>query len=231
MRKSSAATITVLALLAALESAQAADMPPIIQQAAAPVIEEFGSGWYLRGDIGYRFHRKLDAVLSNGAAILASDFEDTFIVGAGAGFKANWFRADITADYAAPARYTAISFPYISTKIDAVTILVNGYVDLGTWHGITPYVGAGAGAALTRTSSFTAFPPGTVAHVVKDTNFAWALMAGIGYNLTPNVTIDAGYRYVHLGGARGGDALTTTAATFDSIKAHEARLGVRYLID
>ncbi len=229
MHKSSVA-ISAFALLASIGSGQAADMPPIIQQ-AAPIFEEFGSGWYLRGDIGYRFHRKLDAVLSNGVAIVASDFEDVFLVGVGAGFKASWFRIDLTADYATQARYTAVLNPYVTTNIDAVTVLVNGYVDLGTWHGFTPYVGAGAGAALTRTSDYMPVPPGIVAGAVKDTNFAWALMAGIGYNVTPNVTIDAGYRHVSLGGARGGGLGALPSAAFDTIRGHEARLGVRYLID
>jgi len=27
-------------------------------------------------------------------------------------------------------------------------LLANAYVDIGTWHGVTPYVGAGIGGAL-----------------------------------------------------------------------------------
>ena len=33
--------------------------------------------------------------------------------------------------------------------------MVNGYVDLGTWSGITPYVGAGVGFAYNKLSGFT----------------------------------------------------------------------------
>jgi hypothetical protein len=36
----------------ALMCAQAADLPPV-SQGAAPLVEGFGGGWYLRGNIGF----------------------------------------------------------------------------------------------------------------------------------------------------------------------------------
>ncbi len=40
------------------------------------------------------------------------------------------------------------------TSIDSQTLLLNGYIDLGTWSGFTPYVGAGVG--VSRLESTTA---------------------------------------------------------------------------
>ena len=51
--------IAGLAVIAPLGAARAADvpmsLPPLVQK--APVfVEEYQSGWYLRGDIGYRMN-------------------------------------------------------------------------------------------------------------------------------------------------------------------------------
>ena len=38
---------------------------------------------------------------------------------------------------------------------DTLTVLVNGYVDFGTWYGFTPYLGAGVGISYLRTGDYT----------------------------------------------------------------------------
>ena len=54
MRSLKIALFAGAALAAAFTSAQAADLPPVMQaRPIAPVVvEEFTGGWYLRGDIG-----------------------------------------------------------------------------------------------------------------------------------------------------------------------------------
>ena len=54
MRSLKIAVFAGAAFAAALASAQAADLPPVMQaRPIAPVqVEEFTGGWYLRGDIG-----------------------------------------------------------------------------------------------------------------------------------------------------------------------------------
>lgn len=218
--------------LGASVPAVAADAP--IYQPVPPVtVQEFGSGWYLRGDIGYRFTNNLRGFSSNGVPLSGETFEDAMVVGGGFGYKERWFRADITVDYAMQSRYQgnagAIA-PYFTTKLDATTALVNGYIDLGTWHRITPYVGAGVGASIVRAVGLaTAFnsiaPHGIVS------NFAWAVMAGIGYNVSPNVVIDAGYRFIDVGDAKSGVPQFGPWLALDRIDGHEVRLGFRYMID
>ncbi len=54
---------------------------------------------------------------------------------------------------------------------------------------------------------------------------AFAIMAGVAYDISPNAKIDAGYRFMRTGGfANGSDKGAVT-------KAHEYRLGIRYMID
>ena len=71
--------------------------------------------------------------------------------------------------------------------MSALLLLANAYVDIGTWHGITPYVGAGIGGAHVKwdTSHNTdrrRHHRATRRH--RDWRFAYALMAGASYCLT-----------------------------------------------
>ncbi len=66
-----------------------------------------------------------------------------------------WLRVDATVDQSLGARYRAYSSGSASPPatnveagdIDVLTGLVTAYADLGTWWGLTPYLGAGVGFA------------------------------------------------------------------------------------
>ncbi len=60
--------------------------------------------------------------------------------------------------------------------------------------------------------------------------FAWALMAGVSYAITPELALDLGYRYINLGTINGIQDATGNSYT-KVIDAHEARIGLRYLFD
>jgi len=219
--------------LALSASAGAADMPDIIQQPAVG-LQELGSTWYLRGDIAYRANGLSDADW-NGAPISGAGLGTTFAMGGGVGFKSGWLRFDATADYAWPAGFqgTVPGAANLAGNIDSLVVLANVYADLGTWHALTPYVGAGLGAALVRTSGFTnIFPqPAEGISAGQQWNMAWALMAGVGYNITPCVLVDLGYRYLHLGDAPTGVDPFGIAVAAHGISANEVRLGVRYTME
>jgi opacity protein-like surface antigen len=135
--------------------------------------------------------------------------------------------------------------------------LVNGYADLGTWWCVTPFIGAGIGTARVTVAGFTdsgltnanftglgapvvSGPPvASFATAATDSkwNFAWALHAGLGYRVTPNVTLELAYSYVNL-----GDGVTGVASTFDGsagghvfqfhdITSHDVKMGVRWNFD
>ena len=60
-------------------------------------------------------------------------------------------------------------------------------------------------------------------------NFAWAVMAGVGYAVSPNMMMDVGYRYMSFGDVTTADA--PGAAVLKDIAAHEVRIGVRWSFD
>jgi opacity protein-like surface antigen len=220
-------------LVALSASARAADMPEIIQQPAS-AIEQLGSTWYLRGDIAYRLNA-LSGADWNGLAVSDPGLANGFAAGVGIGAKMGWLRIDATADYAFPSQFQG-GVPGVaafSGNIASVVVLANAYADLGTWHSFTPYVGAGLGVAAVRAAGFTETfvqPPAGIAGADQWT-FAWALMAGVGYSVTPNVLIDLGYRYLHLGDASTGIDQFGAVLTAHGMSASEVRLGVRYTVE
>jgi len=218
-------------------AAFAADMPGTLPPpGVAPLLPVPTSslGWYLRGDIGGYWGTMGGAQSASGfASPTENDLGKGFVGGVGAGFKSGSVRADVTIDYTGLKYSGTIATPGdVSAKVDAVTTLFNGYLDLGTWYGITPYLGAGAGVANLRTHDYssTAAPPFASGLSRSEWKFAYAVMAGAGYSIAPNITLDAGYRYVNF-----GDVTTASdafgAMTLKNLAAHEVRVGVRWSFD
>ena len=226
----------------------AADLPeyPVYIDTPDPLPLPSVGGWYLRGDIGYKIYSNPSAKLNDPTAGSVSpnifydeDMEDTYMVGVGAGYKVNdYFRADLTLDYEGAARFTgkspcaapcALTYTNEGADVEAWTALVNGYIDLGTYSGLTPYVGAGVGASYLMTSDGRS-SDGSTYSGDNTWNFAWALMAGASYAMTEQLSLDVGYRYLDLGDAKTGLIGTTpnTHIDIEDITAHEIRVGLRY---
>ena len=224
-------------------NAQAADVPryrtlppsppPLPLQEKPLSVDEFVSGWYLRGDLGYRFQHVRSASDPSTSDFVNNSIHNAAMGGLGAGYKAQWFRVDLTGDYGWRSLYSGTSASGasgVSNKIDTFTVMVNGYLDLGTWAHITPYVGAGIGGAYLSMSSYETTPV-TVAAVptVARWNVAWAAMAGLSYNLSHNLLVDIGYRHVALGDVIGGP--TSNQIKIKALTGDEIRVGLRYLLD
>ena len=137
----------------------------------------------------------------------------------------------------------------------AIVGLANLYADLGTWNGFTPYIGGGIGIAHNRITGIDAISVGsfedattgairhqtTVSHAdgKSENTFAWALMAGLSYDLSERSKLDIGYRYLNL----GKDVAATSAfiececgtvgdpLKVEDLEAHEIRIGYRWLLD
>jgi opacity protein-like surface antigen len=210
--------------------------PPPLLQSAPLLVDEFGSGWYLRGDIGYR-KNKADNVTNDGGSpgITDSDLDKSWLFGAGVGYKWEWFRTDLTVDYGTRSNFSGdsrIQNKDFTAKIDSVTGLVNVYGDLGTWFGLTPYIGLGAGIAHLQTANFhVASAGGPDADSTGSWNFAWAYMAGISYKVIGNSHIDLGYRHVNMGDVSTGMDAFGNQLAFKKMSADELRLGFRYVLD
>ncbi len=213
-----AAIAALLAWSAGGPAARAADlnMPPAYQEEEPSPMVEFGTGWYLRGDLNTEFFQLPASFLEPTTELAASGLPtvrgSNWFTGVGGdlgvGYQFNnWFRVDFTGGVdpyfkrygptvvfngtsPMPAAWdgglgdtaclfsisslgvsqytTCAASPYASYT--AQTYLLNGYLDLGTWWSMTPYVGAGAGLANIQASSNVDFrflsgqPYGTNGH-------------------------------------------------------------------
>lgn len=309
-----AVTSCIAALTGLVAPTQAADLDQILYGSELPVTKtvEVGTGWYLRGDLGYQVDTKyrstvagasnplqgLPAFVGAGAVTHQNDYSNmTASIGAGyhlndlfrvdfnlATFGQNTFgqngvftsgcggtRTITTTNYVAgvavvPVNTTSSADSVncaggISIKNSMYLGMLNGYVDLGTIAGFTPYVGGGVGVAYTKqTASADARCEGSqvttgVAGVSQTTNtfvcsgqasytdpadvslvsyeddqwsIAYALNAGVGYQLTKNMTLDMGYQFTSAPNARYAQFDGTTISQQKGINVHEVRVGLRY---
>lgn len=186
----------------------------------------------MRGDVGYRLQEISSASAASGfASPTNNDLHSTVAAGLGAGYKSGWFRSDLTVDFTPPANYSGqiVTPGDVAAKVTTTTLLLNGYLDLGSWYRMTPYIGAGAGIANLNISDYqsTVAPPFGTVKARGQTNFAWAGMAGVAYALSQNVMVDVSYRYLNL-----GDVMTSSDASgnmrLSKITAQEVRVGLRW---
>ncbi|MCQ4634412.1 outer membrane beta-barrel protein [Shinella sp. CPCC 100929] len=230
-------------------------------------------GWYIRGDLGYAGwvnHDKPDyRIEAFGSTFAEGDFDDARFskpvsYGVGMGYQFNNFlRADLTTDFfsgslrggsdidspciTAPAGTTC----RLGQKADynAAHLLANGYVDLGTYAGITPYVGAGAGVTYMNWDSFrakancengTGSCGGQTFEELRvkggdSWRFTYALMAGASVDLTNRVKLDLGYRFTDMAGGKmfsgstevPGVGTVSARGRDDGFQKHEIRAGIR----
>lgn len=263
-------SMSVLAFTAAAAAADMPyDPPPVVEHHPAPVVT---GGWYLRGDVGVGLvtnggWSNTDLAAANGRFVDDS-MESWTMVGIGVGYKFNsWFRADITGEYRGSIGVTAIDIydfncdaagltgigscggggviqrnNYWDGHISSTVFLVNGYVDLGNYYGLSPFVGAGVGVAYNYFSGLRDHDPSDLggAGWADDNgtwNFAWALHGGLGYAVTDNLTLEASYRYIHLGDAESGRVVCASACgtshssvKIEDIASHDFRLGMRWML-
>ncbi len=249
-----------VASLVAMATGHAADLlpppPPVEFQPPPPVL---GGNWYLRGDVGVGIAdlrtkgSSFDYYVPD-ARYESHSLDDSGFIDAGVGYRFNnYFRADVTGEYRASAHYSAIEsynqgyynypqdgsrgYDTYSGSIRSVVGLVNGYVDAGTWYGVTPFVGAGVGVANIKVSNLIDLSPGGGFGYAGDrsqTNFAFALMAGIDFAITPNLSLELGYRYLNLGSASSGaigcaqQVPCPNEVQHYRLSSNDIRLGFRY---
>jgi len=253
-----------------LPAARAADLPPFVQR-AMPVAEDFASGWYLRGDIGVgsQEFQSFDHHQTNAAFVWPAswridqkEIKDVAFVGFGVGFQFNsWARFDVTGEYRTSSKGKAIGsyiefcpsgrcFDVYDFDHQASVFMANAYFDLGTWGGLTPFVGAGIGAVRHNISAIhdvgfisdgsTGFGLADKDHAKWD--FAWAVHAGLAYNISNNLKLEFAYRFLNMGNPTtaivncnsggctntGGPSAFYTLTEFTS---HDFKLGFRYLFN
>ena len=176
--------IAIVMVACGIAAAHSADLDNVIYAPELPrtVPVEIGSGWYLRGDIGYNVsfsgsatvYRTYDpiAFTYGDQPYDSAKFDADFTYGIGAGYQfTDWFRAE------AMFTYIKGSFSGSGFSSDPCLTLpggpldtscstdgsgdftarggkLNAYFDLGTYLGLTPYVGAGAGMTYLKYNDY-----------------------------------------------------------------------------
>lgn len=125
---------------------------------------------------------------------------------------------------------------YITNEIRSHQLMLNGYYDFKNTSKFTPYLGAGIGLTHLKNKVTVDYDdPGTK----SDTNFTWSVGAGVGYALTPNLSMDLGYRYVDAGNIEFSTSSTYTDPSYSftetntiktkaDLSSHDYTIGLRY---
>ncbi len=259
------ATVIAPAILATAMAASvsvAADLPPIVDIPPEVAPQAYG-GWYLRGDIGYAKTNVHGVRYFQGSTQTGEfeqhDIDHSWMFGGGIGYEVNdWFRVDLTGNYYGTANLSGSSAQNVACSdggggvcsysddgdIQITTLMASAYLDLGTYQGFTPYVGAGIGGAYLHWGDLineeyyvSGTVPATLAYDVHGKRsgwrFAYGLHAGVSYDIATNMKIDAGYSYTHISegemfgfGATSG--LEGTQGYHESLNIHAFKVGLRY---
>jgi opacity protein-like surface antigen len=251
--KSKSALLGILFLAGICAPAAAADLyePPVVP---APVYQPVQTGgWYIRGDVDYHWSklRGADYVTFPGPGcgtctgagsqdFLSTDLKGSWSLGGGVGYNINrYLRTDVTVDYWGKSKFHGITGGTTCggggagcennrSAYTAWLLMANAYADLGTWHGVTPYIGAGIGGAHIKWDNMVD-DAGGLNRGSSNWRFAYALMAGASYCLTNNIDLDLGYRFTHVEGGKMFELNPNVGPGFDKgMNVHEVRAGLRY---
>jgi opacity protein-like surface antigen len=243
------------ALPPAMPAPTVVPMPIIMPMAAEPE-----SSWYLRGDVGVGSVSVgsvdyLPNPLNNSSDFtiqsVALQDQAFFLIGAGYEFN-SWMRFDVTAEYRTKDSFvfwggytTACPNPYAQCLdvyngyISSWVVLVNAYVDLGTWCGLTPFVGFGIGGAANTLGGFSdvGIPTGGagIGPTVTDIDLAWALHAGLSYKINENLKLEMAYRFLNMGSVTGSincvGGCNPDSYRFHNLESQDFMIGFRWMFN
>jgi opacity protein-like surface antigen len=196
------------------------------------------------------------------------DISDVTILGFGLGYAwNNWLRFDVTGEYRTKDKFKAVGSYHGAADFCAVlgvdgtcrdqydgnhsatVVLANAYIDLGTWWCITPFIGAGVGTAYHKITGLTDtgfVAGGTSAFGITSTdhtqwNLAWAVHAGLAYNVSNNLKLEFSYRYLNMGNVDTAEILCGSSGcgtgsgprayyTLHNLSSQDFRLGFRWML-
>lgn len=211
----------------AAPAALAADYEPpiVVDQAPEFVPVEVGSGWYLRGDLAYSFN---DSPWEDFDLFGISVDSNRFGAGGGFGYHfTDMVRADLTLSFLSSDKFGVVTPDFdVNWENQVWSGMANLYLDLGTYSGLTPYVGVGVGALYSR-NTVDVFA-GTFDASASDTQteLAYALAVGASYKVGTNSSVDVGYQYTSSPDTQFLN--TSTLELEDGLDFHQIKVGFRY---
>jgi opacity protein-like surface antigen len=224
-----------------------------------PAFAQSFTGPYIRGDVGWsgstdaNIHDRnfaLDgAICGNAACTVPGQLNDVghaWFLGVGVGAQfAPAFRGDVVYSYRGGYQLSDTDqgspLTAFGADIASHSLMANVYWDVPLGGGaFAPFVGGGIGWAHNRignvsgtSSGVTSFVPGG-----SNDNFAWQLMAGVGFAVGPRTKLDAFYRYFDGGHietdagnvVQGGSVVGTYSGFEGRLHAHELGLSLRFAV-
>jgi opacity protein-like surface antigen len=124
-----------------------------------------------------------------GGGTFTDSFDNGTVLGGAIGYRFRDFRLE--AELGHRSNDWAFNVPGVEVfEFNVLSFMFNGYYDLN-WGRLKPYIGLGVGSAQVKFkqevlgSSFSD----------SDTAVAYQFMGGLGFEIIPNITFSAGYRY------------------------------------
>ena len=217
-------------------------------------------GFYLRGNVGYGTHIE-DGITGD----ITSNVHDTGVqsegngaisAGVGYDFGNNW-RLELDGDTLFTDLGSIAGLPASSAKLRTNSVMLNALYDFNNFGRWVPFVGAGIGIVegdanlvahdFVQDGTFLQQTPACIGPRTpnqalscdisdSDTGFGWQLLAGLGYEISENLTWDTHYTYLNgpsldldgtrINGVIGGGS--PISASFEDVGAHSVVTGLRY---
>ena len=228
--------------------------------ASAMTVANAQDGWYGRADLGYTFEGRLDSdppqnvPFALGGNQEVSDGLINGDIGLGYGFD-NGFRLETvfgyrTGDLKVDDTITGGALPPFgpnlayqaggSAEIDAYDLMINGLYDFNRGGVFQPYIGAGIGyaqisadatnlrAGVMTGGNLETFDANGFSD--DDAALAYQALAGVGYKLSEQLTLDMGYKYFTTDGLDfDGRGPTGGPVPYEAeYQDHTVTVGLRY---
>lgn len=241
------ALVTTLGALGGLMigKAQAADLPDYSTPAPQPYVEQrvetsfarFGPYVGVRGGAAIADDTSFASGAPGPVGTITNEYEDWNLTGSAfAGYEMEFFpgfggRIEAELGYASlnieDHLFAGASQAGANGDTTVFSGMVNAYVDanLGAFR---PFAGVGLGMAQVSFNDHSTTGAGILMND-DDTNFAWQVSGGVGYDLTDRITLEGLVRYqsimdVGLTSTAAGGSLTSST----DLNTTSAMLGLRY---
>jgi len=223
-----------------------------------------GGSWYIRGDFGVSVLNdpSFSYSFNNGPVnnLSSEEFGNSFNWGFGVGRKVNdYFRSDLTFDVHSDFDFSGDDVPgdfpcdlspgpgscdqTLTSDVEIYTGMLNGYFDLGSFNGFTPYVGGGIGASYVRFTDFSingvcegCVDPTFNSYQIRaesnsELEFAYQLTAGASIAISDSAAIDFSYRYLDISdGVAVEQATNIPELRYEDLESNDFRIGFRYTL-
>jgi outer membrane protein OmpA-like peptidoglycan-associated protein len=173
-------------------------------------------GWYGRVEAGYGFDGNVDI-----DGLGEAEFDDGWLADGAIGYA---FGRDANTGFRLEGElsYRDNDLADVDANATALAGMLNGYIDFNRQGTIQPYLGLGIGYANVELDGGGSS--------IEDSGLAYQGMAGLGFALSPRLTLDVGYKYFTVKDLDFPTIIfadTSVGGSFD-YEQHAATVGLRW---